>query len=124
LSLWDTISDHDIGDLEIEGILERPPSPAPPVKLEGRDPNSLTLEEAREQLRLLRARDAASNIKQESQRENRKRERSETLAQENGNEENDNDGDDEVTITAEWDRRKRVRASAEGAEVVDLTEDD
>lgn len=126
------------GDLEIEGILERPPSPAPLVPLEERDPDDLTAEELREQLRLLRAKqdainvkqeamrasDAASNIKQELKRKNRKRERerSVTLALENNNEGND-DGDDEVTITAEWDRRKRARASAEGAQVIDLTED-
>jgi hypothetical protein len=117
-------SHHDTGDLEIEGILERPPSPAHPVPLEDRDPNDLTLDEARQQLRLLRARDAVSIIKQEEQRTNLKRERSVTLGEENETEENTDDGDDdEVTITAEWDRRKRARTSAEGAEVVDLTED-
>jgi hypothetical protein len=53
-----------------------------------------------------------------------KRERSLTLAQGNGNEDDNNEGDDEVVITAESDRRKRARTSAEGAEVIDLTEDD
>lgn len=65
----------------------------------------------------------------------RERERSVTSGQDNGNDqnnsgENNNNGesnddgdDDEVTITAEWDRRKRARVSAEGAEVIDLTED-
>jgi hypothetical protein len=122
--LKNAISDNITGDLEIEGIVERPPSPAPPVKIENRDPADLTLDEAREQLRLLRAREAANNIKQEFQRENRKRERSVTSGQENGSEKDNNDrDDDEVTITAEWDRRKRAKASAEGAEVIDLTED-
>jgi hypothetical protein len=51
-----------------------------------------------------------------------KRERSATLAEKNGNVEN-NEGDDEVIITAESDRRKRTRTSAEGMEVIDLTED-
>lgn len=91
------------------------------MPLEERDPDDLTAEEAREQLRLLRAREAASNIKQEGVK--RERERSITLGQENGNEENNDDGDDEVTITAAWDRRKRARVSAEGEEVIDLTED-
>jgi hypothetical protein len=119
-----TISDHKTGDLEVEGIFARAPSPVPPVPLKDRDPNDLTADEAREQLRLLRASDAASIVKQEGQRTNLKRERSVTLGQENDNEENTEDGDDdEVTITAEWDRRKRARTSAEGAEVVDLTED-
>lgn len=114
------ISDSDTGDLEIEGILQRPLSPAPPVKLENRDPADLTPDEAREQVRLLRARDAADRIKQEVNR--LKRERSATLAEKNGNVEN-NEGDDEVIITAESDRRKRTRTSAEGMEVIDLTED-
>lgn len=114
------ISDSDTGDLEIEGILQRPLSPAPPVKLENRDPADLTPDEAREQVRLLRASDAADRIKQEVNR--LKRERSATLAEKNGNVEN-NEGDDEVIITAESDRRKRTRTSAEGMEVIDLTED-
>jgi hypothetical protein len=115
------ISDSDTGDLEIEGILQRPLSPAPPVKLENRDPADLTPDEAREQVRLLRARDAADRIKQEVNR--LKRERSATLAEENGNEDDNDEGDDEVIITAESDRRKRTRTSAEGMEVIDLTED-
>ena len=115
------ISDSDTGDLEIEGILQRPLSPAPPVKLENRDPADLTPDEAREQVRLLRARDAADRIKQEVNR--LKRERSATLAEENGNEDDNGEGDDEVIITAESDRRKRTRTSAEGMEVFDLTED-
>jgi hypothetical protein len=114
------ISDSDTGDLEIEGILQRPLSQAPPVKLENRDPADLTPDEAREQVRLLRARDAADRIKQEVNR--LKRERSATLAEKNGNVEN-NEGDEEVIITAESDRRKRTRTSAEGMEVIDLTED-
>lgn len=117
---WAVISDSDTGDLEIEGILQRPPSPAPPVKLENRDPADPTLDEAREQLRLLRAREAASNIKLVANR--LKRERSVTLAHGDRNEEDSHNGDDEVTITAEWDRRKRARASAADGEVIDLTE--
>ena len=52
-----------------------------------------------------------------------KRERSVTLAHGNRNEEDSENGDDEVTITAEWERRKRPRVSAEDVEVIDLTED-
>lgn len=97
------------------------------MPLEKRDPERLTLEELREQLRLLRARESATNMKQEFKPERSKRARSATLGQDNrkediNNEENNDDKDDEVTITAEWDRRKRARASAEGAEVIDLTE--
>ena len=117
---WAVISDSDTGDLEIEGILQRPPSPAPPVKLENRDPADLTLDEAREQLRVLRAREAASNIKLVANR--LKRERSVTLAHGNRNVEDSDNGDDEIVITAEWDRRKRARASAADGEVIDLTE--
>ena len=117
---WAVISDSDTGDLEIEGILQRPPSPAPPIELENRDPADLTLDEAREQLRLLRAREAASNIELVANR--LKRERSVTLAHGDHNEEDSDNGDDEVTITAEWDRRKRARASAADGEVIDLTE--
>ena len=51
-----------------------------------------------------------------------KRERSVTLAHGDRNEEDSDNGDDEVTITAEWDRRKRARASAADGEVIDLTE--
>jgi hypothetical protein len=124
---WATISDSDAGDLEIEGIIQRPPSPAPPVKLENRDPADLTPDEAREQIRRWRAREAANDAQQVANRlkRERERERSVTLGQGNGNEEDNDDGDDELAITAEWDRRKRVcaRANAGGSEVIDLTED-
>jgi hypothetical protein len=74
-----------------------------------------------------RAREAANAANQVVNRLKRERERdrSVTLAQGNGNEEDNTDGDDELTITAEWDRRKRVcaRANAGGSEVIDLTED-
>lgn len=106
-------TDGDLGDLEIEGIVERPPSPTPPVSLEERDPDDLTPEELREQVRLLRARAADRvKIKQEIKREKRGHERSATLS-------DDEDGD--ITITSEGNRRKRAKIVDE--EVVDLTDD-
>jgi hypothetical protein len=104
------------GDLEIEGILEREASPVP---LEDRDPDELSPAELREQVRLLRARQAAVEIKQENKPQKRARARSVTL----GHDDEDDDDDGDVTITSITDRRKRARASMEGAETIDLTED-
>jgi hypothetical protein len=102
-----------LGDLEVEGITERAPSPVPLID---RDPDELTPAELREQVRLLRAARASTvNVKQEFKREKRARERSVTLGAD------DDEGD--VTITSISDRRKRVRASMGDAEVVDLSED-
>lgn len=102
------------GDLEIEGIIERAPSPVPLVD---RDPDELTADELREQNRLLRARKPAVEIKQEKKSKKRARASSATLNNDNEDEEGD------VTITSHTDRRKRTRASMEGVETVDLTED-
>jgi hypothetical protein len=104
-----------LGDLEIEGILEREASPVP---LEDRDPGELTPDELREQVRLLRQRQRTVEIKQEHKPKKRARARSATLG-------HDDDDDDEgdVTITSISDRRKRVRASIGDAEVVDLSDD-
>jgi hypothetical protein len=60
-------------------------------------------------------------IKQENMPQNRKRERSPTLGNDEGHDDDDDEGD--VTITSTSDRRKRARASMEGAETIDLTED-
>lgn len=107
-------ADRYLGDLEIEGIIERPPSPVP---LADRNPDDLTPDELREQVRLLRARESMVNVKQEFKREKRSRQRSVTL----GAGEDDEEGN--VTVTGQWDRRKRARASADGEDVVDLTEE-
>lgn len=109
-----------LADLEIEGIVERPPSPVP---LTERDPDELTRDELREQNRLLRAeRASAAKVKKEVKREKRARERSVTLSDGNGNDHEDDEG--EVTITGESDRRrKRARTSAGAVDTVDLTED-
>lgn len=101
--------------MEVEGIVERPRSPTPPVPLEDRDPDELTPEELRQQVRLLRA--SQVKVKQEFKREKRARESSSTA----GNGEDDDDGD--ITMTSHSDRRKRARASVGGDEVVDLTDD-
>lgn len=100
-------------DLQIEGIIERSPSPVP---LEERDPNTLNQEEMREVIRRMREREQnAPRVKQEIKRE--KRARSATLV-------SDDDGSDSdgLTITADGDRRKRSRQSVDsGIEVVDLS---
>ncbi|KAK3109769.1 hypothetical protein LTR53_016612 [Teratosphaeriaceae sp. CCFEE 6253] len=94
-------------DLQIEGVIARSPSPVP---LEDRDPDSLTAEEARELVRLMRARrDAQVRVKQE------KRARSATV--------DGGGGEDSVRISSENRTRKRHRASNDsGVEIVDLTE--
>jgi hypothetical protein len=104
-------ANSDSGDLEIEGIVERP------VPLEERDPEGLTPDELREQVRLLRAAASKVKVKQEPKRE--KRARSVTLDVDD----NDDGEDGDVTITGVSDRRKRAKASAGSIEVLDLTED-
>jgi hypothetical protein len=115
MALWlYGVANNVSGDLEIEGILERPPSPVPLID---RSSDDLTPDELREQVRLLRAARASTvKIKQESKREKRTRQRSGTIV-------NEDDEDSDVTITDQTNRRKRARASVESAEVVDLTED-
>ena len=115
MSSWKFISDCNTGDLEIEGIVERAPSPVPLVD---RDPDDLTPDELREQNRLLRERRASVKIKSEFKREKRTRQRSATLS-------NDDDDDDEgaVTFVSETNKRRRTRESMENAEVIDLTDD-
>ena len=115
-----SILTHIIEDLEIEGIVERPPSPVP---LTERDPDQLTPDELREQVRLLRVERAVNpQVKQEVKREKRARERTITLS-DGGNNEDDND-EGEVTITSTSDRRgKRARTSAGAVDAIDVTED-
>jgi hypothetical protein len=109
-----TSAHSNTGDLEIEGIIERPPQPIP---LEERDPDELTPDELREQVPLLRAAATKVKVKQELKRE--KRALSVTLdADDNGD-----SGDGDVAITGASDKRKRARASAESVEVIDLTGD-
>lgn len=105
---------HNTGDLEIEGIIEREPSPVPLVD---RDPDGLTPDELREQNRLLRQRRPSVKIKKEIKREKRSRRRSATLS-------SDVDDDDEgdVTFVSETNKRRRTMESMENAEVIDLVD--
>ena len=106
-------TDFDTEDLEVEGIVERAPSPVPLVD---RDPDELTPDELREQVRLLRARQPAVEIKQEFKREKRARKRSVTLG-------NDDAEDGDVTFVSATNKRRRTRDSMEGEEVIDLSDD-
>ncbi|KAM0716428.1 hypothetical protein Q7P37_007873 [Cladosporium fusiforme] len=102
-------------DLQIEGIIERSPSPVP---LEDRDPNDLTLEEARELARRAQLKrtenDNQLKIKQEGRPVKRRRSASVDV------EAADDSGDEgDVTFVSHSDARKRAR----NAEVIDLTAD-
>lgn len=97
-----TAANRITGDLEIEGVIERAPSP---VLLADRNPEELTPDELREQVSILRAREALV-VKQEPKRDKRVRERSATLAASEG----EDDDDDDVTVVGQWERRKRARA--------------
>lgn len=91
-------------DLQIEGVLERSPSPVP---LEERDPATLTREELQQLLaQRNREREDYLRVKRE------KRERSATVV---------DDNDDDVSFTGEG-RSKRSRTSNDsGVELIDLT---
>lgn len=103
---------YDIGDLEIEGIVERTPFPIP---LEERDPDELTPDELRELVRRSRAEKAAAvKIKQEPKREKRARKHSDGV--------NDDDPEGDVTVMSESNKRKRTRESMETAAVIDLSD--
>ncbi|KAL1583153.1 hypothetical protein WHR41_07916 [Cladosporium halotolerans] len=105
-------------DLQVEGIIERSPSPVP---LEDRDPETLTPEELREQNRLLRARqEAINNIKSEVKQEarKRKRQRSVTVGREQHDDTDEGDEGD-VTFTGVSGRRKVPRPE----DIIDLIDD-
>lgn len=89
-------------------MLPRSPSPLP---LEERDPGDLSVEEAREAVRRLRARGAP--VKQELIK-HEKRDREPTVI-------SDNEDSDDVLIYAVNTTRKRQRQS--GIEVIDLSTD-
>lgn len=106
-----TFADQNAEDLQVEGIIERSPSPVP---LEERDPEELTAEELRELVRRSRAEKATvAKVKREIKREKRTRERSATLS-------DDGQGEGDVTFMSESSKRQRTRESMEGAEVIDL----
>jgi len=105
-------ADKTTEDLQIEGVIERSPSPAP---LEERDLETLSPEEMRELLRRQRLRAQDGPVKQEGQRA--KRERSATIISDD--DDNDSDGD-EVEVTNEGNPSKRARAGSE-IEIIDLS---
>jgi hypothetical protein len=94
--------------LQIEGLILRSPSPVP---LEDRDPDSLTLEESRELVRRLQARETQSSVKVKKEKR--------THAELSDDEVEE---DDDVAVTEE--RSKRARLSTDsGVEIIDLTDD-
>lgn len=109
--IYNLMADFHTGDLQIEGVIPRSPSPVP---LEERDPDDLSPEEARELVRRHRQREQERiKIKKETQE---KRARSDAF---------DGDSDvEELSVTGEGSTRKRHRTSTDsGVEIVDLTED-
>ncbi|KJX98147.1 hypothetical protein TI39_contig429g00043 [Zymoseptoria brevis] len=103
-------------DLQVEGVIERSPTPEP---LEDRDPATLTVEEMREVVRRLQARTAAdARVKKEI-----KRERSTTIL--NDDDDDDDDDGDGVEIIEQGPARKKSRTSGDsGIVILDLTGDD
>ncbi|GAB7361883.1 hypothetical protein MBLNU230_g1921t1 [Neophaeotheca triangularis] len=99
-------------DLQREHVIPRDRSPTPP---EDRDPENLTLEELREQVRLLRQR--------VSDRGSIKRERSTTVLPETLKRAAQDDDDDEVTIVENPQGKKRRRLITDADfEAIDLLE--
>ncbi|KAI7562134.1 hypothetical protein KC343_g6154 [Hortaea werneckii] len=105
-------------DLQIEGIIPRSPSPEPGVRLEERDPATLSAEEARELVRILRERhgrriQVKDEIRDEIKREGAKRANSQIAAVED---------DDDLTVLSEGRSSKRMRgATDEVVDCIDLT---
>nr|POE52327.1 hypothetical protein CFP56_70246 [Quercus suber] len=97
------------GDLQVEGLIARSPSPVP---LEERNPTDLSLAEAHELIRQFQARHAQQKmaIKQEANAKKRIHIHIE------------GDDEDEIEVTAASSKRVRV-VQASGVEVVDLTGD-
>ena len=114
------------GDLQIEGIIARSPSPVP---LEDRDPQDLSAEEARELVRRMRRMRACGTpgVKLENQPKQEKsikRQRSIDLRDEDG--EDGEGGEDDITIVSinPATRGKRTRLGhSPDVEVLDLTGD-
>ncbi|CAK3999070.1 Hypothetical predicted protein [Lecanosticta acicola] len=96
-------------DLQIEGILERSPSPTP---LEERDPDTLTREELRQLL------DRRNHELQDYNRIKReKRERSVTTGGAA------DDDDDDVTFTGSGPSKRHRVSDDSGVDIIDLTDD-
>lgn len=104
-----SFANHSAGDLQVEGVITRSPSPIP---LEERDPDDLSPEEARELVRRLRQQQEQIEIKKEG----KKSEHALPLGADSDIE--------EVSITGEGSARKRKPPSTDsGIEIVDLTDD-
>ncbi|KAI7232228.1 hypothetical protein KC352_g15232 [Hortaea werneckii] len=105
-------------DLQIEGIIPRSPSPEPGVPLEERDPATLSIEEARELVRILREKDSGhvqgkDEIEPQIKLEGAKRASSQMAAPED---------DDDLTVLSEGRSSKRMRgATDEVVDCIDLT---
>ncbi|KAK5720874.1 hypothetical protein LTR15_006836 [Elasticomyces elasticus] len=97
---------HIIEDLQIEGVIARSPTPVP---LEERDPDLLTLEEARQLVRRAREREEARvQIKQEIKKEKRNHAQVD---------------EDDPDVSFEGERNQRSRTFNDGrVEFVDLTD--
>ncbi|KAI7217773.1 hypothetical protein KC333_g4014 [Hortaea werneckii] len=106
-------------DLQIEGVIPRSPSPQPGIPLEERDPATLSAEEARELIRILRERHGGRiQIKDETRPEIKyggvKRAGSQMAAEED---------DDDLMVTGEGRCSKRARgATDEVVDCIDLTD--
>lgn len=104
------------GDLQIEGIIPRSPSPEPAEEL---DYENMTREEAIEALRQQRAHAAPTT--------RIKRERAATLAIDLSDDDNENDDDGDeggVSITSVGPVKKRHRTyNDSGINIIDLTDD-
>ncbi|RMX95932.1 hypothetical protein D0868_11463 [Hortaea werneckii] len=102
-------------DLQIEGIIPRSPSPQPGIPLEERDLATLSAEEARELIRILRERHGGRNqVKDEIKHEGFKRAKSQMAAEV---------GDDDLMVTGEGRCSKRTRgATDEVVDFIDLTD--
>lgn len=110
-------SNRSIGDLQIESIIPRSPSPP---SLDELKPENMTREQAIEAVRRQRAQGATTTRV--------KRERATTLVIDLSDDDDDDDGDegDEggVTITSEGPAKKRARPSNDsGVDMIDLTDD-
>ncbi|RMY73677.1 hypothetical protein D0863_03724 [Hortaea werneckii] len=105
-------------DLQIEGIIPRSPSPEPGVPLEERDPATLSIEEARELVRILREKHSGhvqgkDEIEPQIKNEGAKRASSQMAAPED---------DDDLTVLSEGRSSKRMRgATDEVVDCIDLT---
>lgn len=105
--------------MQIEGIIPRSPSPQPGVPLEERDPATLSVEEARKLVRILRERhggriQAKNELRPEIKHESVKRTSSQMAAVEDN---------DDLMVTGEGPSSKRMRrATDEVVDCIDLTD--